>query len=363
MNAERLHVIAKVLKVELSGPIQQMMQQLVGALQQAVSQPQQPTHQQEVDQHRTALYELLDASPTNDFGPAWRQAIKEMGIDDLIGVALKEGVEEIFQRNQITLQVAHTALTAIVQRMAEAHAAMEGMLGAFDKLNVGSEDLEEGDAEISILIPREFVKSHFGRLGGEFKELDKIFRVFPEVVTGKRPPFVVKTISTTDPVVVLAVGYVVANCVSKAITWLLTSYEKVLNIRLMQVKLAELEMPDDVVQGVNKEADTRMDKDIDALSDKLLDDYQVEDEGRKNELRIELRMSLKKIAGRIDRGFNIEVRVKPEELPEPEKDEDAKITEKREMYQAIQNSAKRLQYRKLEGEPILTLPEPDHDDE
>ena len=251
--------------------------------------------------------------------------------------------------------------------MAEAYAAIEGMLAAFDKFNIGSEDLEEGDAEVGILIPRTFVKSHFGRLGAEFKELDKIFRVFPELVTGTRPPFIVKTISTTDPIVVLTAACGVAACIAKTISWVLDSYAKVLDIRLMRQQLVALDMPDDVMQRINEEADSRMDNNIDVMVDRLLDEYPVKDKGRKNELRTELRQSLKKIAGRIDRGFNIEVRVNPEALPEIDEDaeeaEDEETAQKRQDYEVIQSTARVLQYRKIEGEPILSLPEPEDDDD
>jgi hypothetical protein len=79
VNAERLHVIAKALEPELSGPVFQSLQQLSTAVQQAAAQPQQPAHQEQVTEHRDNLYATLDAAPSNEFGPAWQQAIKEMG--------------------------------------------------------------------------------------------------------------------------------------------------------------------------------------------------------------------------------------------------------------------------------------------
>jgi hypothetical protein len=77
------------------------------------------------------------------------------------------------------------------------------------------------------------------------------------------------------------------------------------------------------------------------------------DKERKNELRIEVRRSLRGIAERIDRGFHIEVTAElPDGLPEEEAPEEA---EKCAAYVRIQNAAEGMRFIKLEGDPILKL--------
>jgi hypothetical protein len=309
---------------------------------------------------------VLNEAASNDFGPAWRQVILEMGLDGLLGNNLKDRIDDIFQRNQITPSEAHKEIQTILNDLTQLKQALDQLLHGFQHFRIAAEDLQPGQCELSILVPRSFVKNRFGRLGREFRELDKTFRVFSELVTGTRPAFEIRTISTTDPVVVLLVVTPVGACIAKTISWLLESYERILNIRLMHRELSVLDMPDDIIRRVDEEADTRIDRDIDGMVDRLLDEYESSDEGRRNELRTELRQSLKKIVARIDRGFNIEIRVKPEELPPPPEDEaeDEETIRKREEYDVIQSTAKRLQYRKLEGEPILRLPElQENDDE
>jgi len=82
--------------------------------------------------------------------------------------------------------------------------------------------------------------------------------------------------------------------------------------------------------------------------------YTKKDGGRKNELTTEIRCSLNAIANRIDKGYNIEVRVRPithEDEGQKVKTEDAKNID------IILTAAKALQFLKVGGDPVLGLPE------
>ena len=102
-----------------------------------------------------------------------------------------------------------------------------------------------------------------------------------------------------------------------------------------------------------------MDVGIDKLVNDLLSEFKGKvDTGRKNELSVELKYSLKKIANRIDRGFNIEVRM---EEPIQPADADAHVTADVkalvQSHETIRAASETLQFLKLEGEPILRLAE------
>jgi hypothetical protein len=73
----------------------------------------------------------------------------------------------------------------------------------------------------------------------------------------------------------------------------------------------------------------------------------------------ELRLALKKIANRVDRGFNIDVRVAPPETTEAEEGEEADPEEAENLkyYEMIEAASENLQFLRLEGDPILSLPE------
>ena len=71
-----------------------------------------------------------------------------------------------------------------------------------------------------------------------------------------------------------------------------------------------------------------------------------------------MKYSLKKIANRIDRGFNIEVRM--EEPLQPADTDEAATAEVKALsrsHEKIREASETLQFLKLEGEPILRLAE------
>lgn len=114
------------------------------------------------------------------------------------------------------------------------------------------------------------------------------------------------------------------------------------------------------MKGIEKHANGLMEEGIDKLVGELLADFhRVDDKNRENELTIELKYALKKIANRVDRGFNIEVRMGEPEATELEagEQEDAGAEEAARLHARIAASAQMLQFLKLEGDSILSLTE------
>ena len=114
-----------------------------------------------------------------------------------------------------------------------------------------------------------------------------------------------------------------------------------------------MQAPDDISERTKEWANTQMEAAIDKFTKDLLVQYDaVSDHGRRNELSNQVAMALQKIAARIDRGFSFEVRVAAPTNPEEANDERVKTA-----VATIQSVASHLQYVKLDGPPILSLPE------
>jgi hypothetical protein len=109
------------------------------------------------------------------------------------------------------------------------------------------------------------------------------------------------------------------------------------------------------LSGIEEHANTFMEEKIGIVVDEVLSQfYKNSDDGRRHELKIELRNSLNRIANRIDNGFNIEVRVAP---PEPNAAEEEQNGEVKQNVDLIVNAGPTLQFLRREGRPILSLPE------
>ena len=361
MNVERLHAIALALKDDLSlSSVPSHLKQLVSALQNQINQPGQPAYQQQVSQFYDALRTALESSEVNAFSPTWLQVLEEIGAADLLGVELHDRVNEIFSRNQITPSVALQELQAIFGEIQALSTSIDQMLAAFRQLNIGSEELPAGDCEVGILVPRTFVDNRLDRFSEEIGELNQIFGVFAEVATGGRPGFGIRAISSSDLSIFLDAAPVIGACVAVAIERIIALYKQLLEIRKLQGELTKQGLEKDNLKGIEKHANGLMEQGIDKLVNELLAEFhKVDDNGRKNELSIELKYALKKVADRVDRGFNIEVRMtEPEEAkPEDGEQDDEESREATRHHARITAAAETLQFLKLEGEPILSLTE------
>ena len=199
MNAERLHAIAiSVGQYLQSTNTLGLLQALSKALQAQVSQPQEPSHQQTVADRLAQLTEKLEQSPAEVFPPTWYQALEEFDVDGLFGEALVSRVKEIFAGNQITPTIVRDEINALVQRLSNFQETLSKIRDGFEALSIGAEKLEAGDAEIGILIPRDFVDHSLDKLGAELDELNGILLPFSEIAGEGRPSFKVRTLSSSD---------------------------------------------------------------------------------------------------------------------------------------------------------------------
>lgn len=366
MNVERLYTIAKAIKQDLTHTnLKALMQQLISALQNQVNQPQATQHQQQVGQTKTALLQALEKAPSNAFSPSWRQVVQEIGGHDLLGMVLYETVNDIFLRNQITPSIALQELQVISQRINAFQDAIDNLSTSLQKLQIKSEELEHGACEIGILIPRKFVDDRLDKFACELSNLEKLFGTFSEVATGERPGFHIKTLSSSDLTIYFDATLRTAAIVALGIERIVAAYKKLLDIRMLKNELAKKGLTAEELKGVENHADTFMDKSTEDTVNYLMTEfYKNNDNGRKNELSIELRFCLKRIAGRIDRGFNIEVRAEPvrDNATSDGKQNNADKESIQRYYRQIAEAEETLDFIKLEGEPILKLPDSENKD-
>lgn len=355
MNAERLYAIAMVLNQEMTKPeILSIMDKFITDLQNLVNQPH-PTHQENLAKSLQTIRSSLINRPSDNFSPAWRQLLVELGGKNLFGASLQSTIDEIITRNQITLAVALKELQQLRGQLQSFKTALDNLISSFRQFKIGDEKLLPGQCEIGMLIPRKEVDNHLIEFAEELKEIAFILNVFSEVATGKISELEIKTISSSDLMVYLDTIAPFAACLAFAIERIVALYKQLLEIRRLHRDLIGQAVPKEQLAGIEDYANKLMDDGIEKLSAEIVEIFHKEkDKGRKHELTNATRISLNKIANRIDRGYNVEVRVEP--IQKTEKEDDA-TKEFREKVQLIQAASKNMQFMKLEGPPILRLTE------
>jgi hypothetical protein len=318
MNAERLHAIARILKQELSERrTVDSLNGLVNALQQIVQQNNQST-QQNLVSARDSFYKAVTDTPSDSFTPAWRQILVEIGGDDLFGKSLKQWVEKILAENQMTPGVAQQKLAEILDRLQKFNRALDQLISAFDHFKIGSEQLAPGEGEIALLIPREAVHDKLEEFTEELDDMKFILNTFSELATGHKDDLKIRTLSSSGLMLFLAACPVFAGVVAKVIDFIVGQYKKILEIKKLQLELDRLELPEEISEKAKEHANSLMEKSIETFTIQIVQEYHTGKDGeRKNELRNAVKISLNKIANKIDHGFNFEVRIEPPKCSAP----------------------------------------------
>ncbi|MEJ2703004.1 MAG: hypothetical protein P8Z79_11245 [Sedimentisphaerales bacterium] len=333
------------------------LQSLIDSLQQLVHQSDE-NHQQMMTEALEAVYSALDESIVESLSPTWTQQLKKIGFHEYLGSQLKEKLVECVNQNQITPVRVHLKVKewhSIIERF---KSAIEEVTRALPQLNIGRDELEPGQCELGFLVPREVLHNHFSEYVKELRQFELIFRMFSEITTGKAEEFIVRTISS-DLVVYVNTTPAVAALVAMVLERIITVYKELLKIRRLRNELSAQEVSDGELKSIDTHINIKMDKAIEKLALEVMAEYyKPSSVARKNELTDALRISLNKLANRIDRGYNIEVRVA--ELPKQEVEEgqdNVEPTKTIQHFEAIKKAAPNLQFIRLEGEPVLSLPE------
>lgn len=356
MNVEKLNSIAYDI-VEENKTLQFVpkFQNVINTLQQVIAQPQQPQHQTNLSNQLKALKEALSNSLVNSLSPAWYQVLVELEIDDVLGNKLYERIDTVLSKNQITPAKAKEELNEFFNKLNTKITGFTNTVNGLETIGIGYDELEEGECEIGVLIPREYIKNDLGKFGDEIKELTFIFNNYSELITGEKQSFQIRNLSTSEPLITIATITTIAAGVAKTIGWLIDNYKKLLEIKKLRAELKKQGLSEDSLQGISDHSNGFMEKAIEKIILEIAKEYNGNgDKNRKNELLNGVRISLNKIANRIDRGFNFEIRIEPINKSESEGEEE--VEESKE-FKEINEASKNLQFIKLEGQPILKLSE------
>ena len=358
MNVERLHRILIDLSKDLKKEnVVTLLQQVRDHIQNQVNQPTQPTHQTNLVKSLDNLNATLETSSYNEYSPSWREIISEISGDINFGILLKKQIQAILASNSITPAKALEDINQIFSDIQNFQTAINNTLAGFHILKIKEEDLEKGQCELGYTIPREFVDNKLSELKKEIGELNFILNHISEAVTGEKQEYEVKTISSSDFLLYVILGLQVADVLSRATERILNHYKQILEIKLLRNQLKEKGVPASKTKSIETHANGMMKTEIKAIAKEVIEEYYTGDNGRKNELENSLVIALNKLANRIDKGFNVEIRV--ESLPKPSEDEEPteEYQTQSELINSIKSSSQKIEFMETGGESILELPE------
>jgi hypothetical protein len=150
----------------------------------------------------------------------------------------------------MTPTAAAEELAPLAGRLNSLNDSVRQLLLAFEAFEIGAEELEPGEFEVGVLIPRPAVSNSLESLGAEFVAIDGILAPFYELVTGSRPDVEVRSIGSSNFELYLAAAPGVAASFAFAASKVMGLYQQLLDIRLAREQLKQSGMKDEALQEI-----------------------------------------------------------------------------------------------------------------
>ena len=328
MNSQRLLAISNSLAEELQAVnLLDLMHTISNQLQNAMNSPSEDT-QRAVQTTREDLETKLREAKSNSMSPGMRVDLGALKINnrtlvsELIGLGLLRRLNTAFDSGYVSVG----SLDQINQLAED----IQGLDTALKQLNRGAEglalrteQLEPGESVVGFTIPREAVTEELDLLLKEVKFFGSLVSMVAEVVEGSRgDPVKVRSLQSSDFAIDFATNIALTASLATAVEYLVRGLKKVNEIRAVKDKMQKLGFEQELLEKLDNKGVAAIDAEIEEVDAKIFQDHKIDDQGRVNELRAGIRIRLKGLAARLERGYSVEIRT---ELPtEPTEDDKQK---------------------------------------
>lgn len=357
MNTSRLReLVDLLLDREKQQAIQQILNELNQALSQLISQPQNANFQTQFAQTVDKLNAATQALRAS-FEPAQIPLLQEIGADKYFIYDFAEDLANSIRANPLTPAVTQQKLSEFLTQRQSYLDLITRLHDSLEALSIRKSTLQPGDAEIGFLLPRSLFNNRLDPLIKELRDILRIIRAFSEVTLGVIEEVEVRDISTTDPMFFLHFNPTVIAAIGGAVAWALNTWRQVEEIRRVRAEtrksnvLTEKEATDVFDKKINEKIETAIDAKVNELAK---DD---DKPGRAKEQRIDLKWALESIMAHVERGMIVEVRFvsPPAKAAVEGEPETGRVSDP---FKSLGEVAPQLTFPKMEGPPILKLPQP-----
>lgn len=260
------------------------------------------------------------------------------------------------QQSPLTPAVTQEKLSQFVEKRALYIQNITELRDSIHFVGIQQTELNEGEAELSVLLPRDIFKNEFEEMIKRLRDINRLIRAFSEVATGSAEPIQVHQISTSDPQFFLGLSVPTIVAIGGAITWALATWKKVEEIRNLRAQTRKLATPFSEVEGLfDKKIKEIIETSISEKTDELMKKLDGQ-EGRAKELRTHMAWALESLLAYVERGTTIEITFKP---PPPNANPSAEMDAQVKAFEELKQIAPQLTFPKAEGAPVLSLPSPE----
>lgn len=314
-----------------------LIQNIITALNAVAANPANPeiakSFKTQLDQCRVKL----ESSRLNRVRPILHSILSSINAPEFIGTRLSDRILREIAENHAAPALAVQGLSALYNQVAVFYENIVTIDNAFTKLQVEYDELDEGESEIGLLVPRNENASSLKELSKEFSDwhnaLTQISQLF-DITSG---PLQIRTCSTTDWMIYLAATPPILKGLSICIQGVNTILRDLIATRSLIEQLVSKTGPSKHTDALLEENDSKLSKNIRDFAEKIVDEHAAQslDQGTKNEMKNGITVALKTIALKLNNGAKIELRMIPHAVPEEASDEGASDDEQKTSQQEL----------------------------
>ncbi len=295
----------------------QLFENLINSLNAVAQNPgnaeQAATYKGQLESFRQALL----TSELNHPRPVLQVMLESIEAEKFIGEHLFSRVMSAISSNPAAPTLAIQELQKLKESAAKFYQHVTAINNAFTHLGVEYENLEHGEGELGILIPREENSSSLKNLSKEFNEWSNALASLTELFDPDAGPLQIRTCATTDWMIYLAATYPVLEGVSRCLKKINEILRELVESRHLIEQLISKKSSPKAVELLEDENKNKLSSDIRKLAEELVEQsYKGDDEARKNELKNAVDSALTQIAKKITKGAKIEMKFLPRQRPE-----------------------------------------------
>ena len=369
MELSRFHAaIDQIANDYKKNEIEPKLASLVANLASLGANPGNPSVSQAFKDQLDTLRSTLSKSVLNIAEGDLLNTIVDHGLAPYVGNGLFDAIKTVLDENQLTPSL---AATEIEKLRVETIKTLNGVLTintAFTEMGVEYWELDAEQTEMLINLPMDQESKTLEDLAKEAKDWHQICRAIAETFDPEVNRVTIRTVATGSILLYLAAVppfiFGVAKCL-KAVNQVLA---EVIKMKALYKQLVESKVPDDVLKGFENHNSGKAKTDLEHLAHTLVEEhYKGQDEGRKNELKNSLSISLQRLSQKLATGAKVSLRLAPPKRPKIEEGEEAtaeqqaaleKIDRFEQVQIEIDSSKAALDYRAHATELMAALPAP-----
>lgn len=293
---------------------------------------------------RTSIDLLFKACAETPLGyntPSFQHIIADTGGEAFFGAGLEHSLREIVEKQSMVPADMLVSLQKFRKQLGDYLNSIVKIAEEMGGLGIEYEELEADQFEFGALFPKDLVGKTIADLEGELNHLDRLFKALNEMMGNGSTSPSVRSISSSWWQFFLDLDYQQIAAISIAIERIVALYKSNLEIQKLKQDADKNGLGPEFAELIDKKIDDKLKSGMMEIAKEVRAKVQVnKDEERCNELETQLRLELVHIAKRMNQGAAYEIRaglpVKPKDLAEGQKEDQAAVTKYTEAMQVFE---------------------------